>query len=278
MSNSMNPRNETLEEAEEDNQEQQPLYHQTPPPPPINNYNSGTGEGEAEAGGEEEEWETMARDWLSTVPEGKAVTPIDMEAWLQSNHASLPPHLFSMPRPQLYERFTSIRNSLAPSSYYQEKDANQVDHSQARFQRTDQWLPVYTWLESLDTEEVIKSQDVLDWLTENPEVKEDLYSRHSRYHLMHYIKKCHVKILKRKERKKGMPIVNKTNSVKVHKTGGTKLVPLQCSNMNNLPTDSEMYMAKRNEAFRKYEILVEMEEQLSTLFAKREEVKYLTES
>lgn len=120
----MNPRNETLEEEEEeDNQQQQqqpPFHHQTPPPPPINNNNNNnnSGSGEAEAG-EEEEWETMARDWLSTVPEGKAVTPIDMEAWLQSHHASLPHHLFSMPRPQLYERFTSIRNSLVPSSYYQ---------------------------------------------------------------------------------------------------------------------------------------------------------------
>lgn len=85
---------------------------------------------------------------------------------------------------------------------WQEKDVNQIDHSQARFQRTDQWLPVYSWLESVDTEEVVKSKDILDWLSENPEVKNDLYSRHSRYHLMHYIKKCHVKILKRKERKK----------------------------------------------------------------------------
>ncbi|KAL6493619.1 hypothetical protein OROGR_032398 [Orobanche gracilis] len=69
-----------------------------------------------------------------------------------------------------------------------------------RFQRTDQWRPVYVWLESLDTDEVIKSIDVIDWLTANPEIRNDLYSRHSRYHLMHYIKKCHVKILKRKEK------------------------------------------------------------------------------
>ncbi|CAA0826348.1 Unknown protein, partial [Striga hermonthica] len=69
-----------------------------------------------------------------------------------------------------------------------------------RFQRTDQWRPVYSWLESLDTDEVIKSNDVIDWLTANPEIRDHLYSRHSRYHLMHYIKKCHIKILKRKEK------------------------------------------------------------------------------
>lgn len=61
-------------------------------------------------------------------------------------------------------------------------------------------MPVYSWLESLDTDELIKSKDVVDWLTANPEIRDDLYARHSRYHLMHYIKKCHVKILKRKEK------------------------------------------------------------------------------
>lgn len=61
-------------------------------------------------------------------------------------------------------------------------------------------MPVYSWLESLDTDELIKSKDVVDWLTANPQIRDDLYARHSRYHLMHYIKKCHVKILKRKEK------------------------------------------------------------------------------
>lgn len=83
-----------------------------------------------------------------------------------------------------------------------ENDVNQDDHSQVRFQRTDQWKPVYTWLETLEDTELVKSNDIADWLSANPDVRDDLYSRHSRYHLMHYIKKLHVKILKRKERKK----------------------------------------------------------------------------
>lgn len=84
----------------------------------------------------------------------------------------------------------------------QEEEATQVDTPHARFQRTDQWRPVYSWLESLDRDEVVKSKDISDWLTENPGIQEHLFSRHSRYHLMHYIKKCHMKILKRRERKK----------------------------------------------------------------------------
>lgn len=76
-----------------------------------------------------------------------------------------------------------------------------MDLPPARFQRTDQWIPVYSWLESLDQDDVVKSKDISDWLAANPQVKEQLCSRHSRYHLMHYIKKCHLKILKRKEKK-----------------------------------------------------------------------------
>ncbi|XP_028064892.1 uncharacterized protein LOC114267992 isoform X1 [Camellia sinensis] len=189
----------------------------------------------------------------------------------------------------------------------EDKDATLVDPHHARFQRTDQWMPVYSWLESLDTDEVVKSKDILDWLSENPEIKEQLYSRHSRYHLMHYIKKCHVKILKRKEKKKGLQPSNKANYAQVHKTGATKLpVPVPwfleflsvvCNKlpelemslcpeiyyytictMNNLPIDSDIYVAKRSEAFRKYEILIELEKQLSTVFPKPENVNNLKES
>lgn len=78
---------------------------------------------------------------------------------------------------------------------------NQSDQHPARFQRTDQWLPVYSWLESLDHGDLVKSKDISEWLDANPEVKDELSSRHSRYHLTHYVKKCHLKILKRKEKK-----------------------------------------------------------------------------
>lgn len=102
----------------------------------------------------------------------------------------------------------SARNSgnwKGSSLIWQDKDSIRLDPNHARFQRTDQWMPVYSWLETLDTDELIKSDDIIDWLAANPEVKEQLYSRHSRYHLMHYIKKCHIKILKRKEKKKVWP-------------------------------------------------------------------------
>ncbi|EPS72047.1 hypothetical protein M569_02711, partial [Genlisea aurea] len=137
-----------------------------------------------------------------------------------------------------------------------------------RFQRTDQWMPVYSWLESLDTDELIKSQDVIDWLTANPEIRDQLYSRHSRYHLMHYIKKCHVKILKRKEKQglilakippKGDQSVESKRPGSPHYSG---------NNLSSIPKDTELYKAKHAEALRKYEILVELEKQLLPLFGK----------
>ncbi|GFP99366.1 hypothetical protein PHJA_002080700 [Phtheirospermum japonicum] len=156
-----------------------------------------------------------------------------------------------------------------------------------RFQRTDQWMPVYAWLESLDTDEVIKSKDVVDWLTANPHIRDHLYSRHSRYHLMHYIKKCHVKILKRKEKQlwvfdlgwmtrlrfmehnAGL-IVAKIPLSKDHNVEDKAPGSPNGNNVSSMPKDSELYKAKRSEALRKYEILVEFEKQLIPLFGKRE--------
>ncbi|KAG5537191.1 hypothetical protein RHGRI_024578 [Rhododendron griersonianum] len=217
------------------------------------------------------QWETMVRGWISMLPEGKTVTSSEVEAWINSNLSFLPDEFKSMPRPELYEWFNSIANSMKASN--EDKDSIRLDPNHARFQRTDQWMPVYSWLETLDTDELIKSDDIIDWLAANPEVKEQLYSRHSRYHLMHYIKKCHIKILKRKEKKKGLQPTIKSNFMKAHKTGTSKLpVPLPCSTINNLPKDSELYAAKRNEAFRKYELLLELEKQLSTIVPNRENV------
>ncbi|KAG9151666.1 hypothetical protein Leryth_001961 [Lithospermum erythrorhizon] len=132
-------------------------------------------------------------------------------------------------------------------------------------------MPVYSWLESLDTDEVVKSNQISDWLTANQHILQHLSSRHSRYHLMHYIKKCHVKILKRQGKIVFPQVADKSSSVKVAKNAEAKaVVPLQYfggNNVNNIPKDSELYKAKHSEAVQKYEILVEFEKQLSTLFS-----------
>nr|GMC72265.1 uncharacterized protein LOC109177174 [Ipomoea batatas] len=137
-----------------------------------------------------------------------------------------------------------------------------------RFQRTDQWMPVYSWLESLDTDDVVKSKDILEWLTENAEIREQLSSRHSRYHLMHYIKKCHVKILKRKG-KKVLTFSSSVRSAKFLESREEKQpAMIQCAgnSLSSLPKDSEIYKTKQAEAIRKYELLLEFEKQLLGAF------------
>ncbi|GAU26751.1 hypothetical protein TSUD_317490 [Trifolium subterraneum] len=40
------------------------------------------------------------------------------------------------------------------------------------------------------------------------------------------------------------------------------------SAVNNLPKDSDLFLAKRNEAYQKYEILLELEKLFSPIFSK----------
>lgn len=236
-----------------------------------------------------QEWEVMARAWLSSFPEAKAGSMEEVEAWIDSNHASLPGNLKSMPRSDLCQRLISIQNLMRLSAQGKEEiQGDQVDRADradqgeqgdlphARFQRTDQWIPVYSWLESLQQDEVVKSKEISDWLTENPSIRDQLCSRHSRYHLMHYIKKCHLKILKRKEKKKGSQLPEKSphkSPLKVHKDVVMKPALPPRDSFSDLPKDSDVYLAKRREAFRKYEILVELEKLLSTNLCKSEGVK-----
>ncbi|KAG6401740.1 hypothetical protein SASPL_138604 [Salvia splendens] len=98
---------------------------------------------------------------------------------------------------------------------------------------------------SIDTDELIKSKDVVDWLTANPEIRDD------------YIKKCHVKILKRKE-KQGL-IIAKLPPSNVDQNSEFKALSsphFTGNNLSNIPKDSELYKAKRSEALRKYEISI----------------------
>ncbi|XP_065863060.1 uncharacterized protein [Euphorbia lathyris] len=212
-------------------------------------------------------WETMARAWLSAFPEAKAVSNTQVEAWIDTNIGSLPADLQSMPRTDLIDRLLAIQNFMRLPN--QGIELNQVDLPHARFQRTDQWLPVYSWLETLDKDEVVKSKDISDWLAANPDIKEQLCSRHSRYHLMHYVKKCHMKILKRRDKKKGLQETDKPTSPKDLQIVDMKeTAPVPSNLLNNIPKDSDLYASKRNEALRKYEILVELEKKLFPHFSK----------
>ncbi|CAN6713606.1 unnamed protein product [Malus baccata var. baccata] len=223
-----------------------------------------------------QEWETMARAWLCSFPEAKAVSMDEVETWIDSNFDFIPQGIKSMPRADLCHRLIAIQNCMRlPSQEGKEEDQGDVDIPHARFKRTDQWRPVYIWLESLDKDDVVKSKDIADWLTENQDIQAELCSRHSKYHLMHYIKKCHMKILKRREKKKGIVQPDTPAALKVHKDVQMKQEapvpsPLSvCNALVNVPKDSDAYAMKRKEAIQKYEILVELEKLLAPIFLTR---------
>ncbi|XP_045825922.1 uncharacterized protein LOC123918033 [Trifolium pratense] len=228
---------------------------------------SNSGDANATSQEQEQEWATMAQAWLISFPEPKEVSMAEVEAWIDSNLSSLPEGIQSMPRSDLCLRLISIQNCMRLPN--QEKETNNVDVPHARFQRTDQWLPVYAWLETLNKDEVVKSKEIADWLEQNPKIQEQLCSRHSRYHLMHYVKKCHFKILRRRQKGKGLEQPSKDFPLKVRKDVAMKhSSPFPNSAVNKLPKDSDLFLAKRNEAYQKYEILLELEKLFSPIFSK----------
>ncbi|XP_076903616.1 uncharacterized protein LOC143558718 [Bidens hawaiensis] len=138
-------------------------------------------------------------------------------------------------------------------------------------------MPVYNWLESLNTDEVVSKIQVQDWLTANAEIMRDVLGKYPGYHLVHYIRKCHKKILKKRDKKEGLHTRVKKRSSKAHKTEEKKsLAKPPSSSATKLPKDSPTYMVKRNEAFQKYQILTEMEKQLSAMFQNQETAKVVT--
>jgi hypothetical protein len=74
-----------------------------------------------------------------------------------------------------------------------------------RFQRTDIWKPVYQWLESLEMDSLVETKQILDWLTSNPKIMDRLVEKHSKYHLIHYTQRMHLKLLKKRGK---LPKVN----------------------------------------------------------------------
>lgn len=60
----------------------------------------------------DKEWEEMAKAWVSTLPDGKALSPDEIQAWLQSNQAHLPDHIKSIPLRQLLQRFANFHSTI----------------------------------------------------------------------------------------------------------------------------------------------------------------------
>uniref|UniRef100_M4E166 Uncharacterized protein n=1 Tax=Brassica campestris TaxID=3711 RepID=M4E166_BRACM len=101
-----------------------------------------------------QEWETMAQAWVAAFPDANSVvSATEVETWIGSNFDSLPADLRQRPLSDLVDRFLSMQQYMRQTASEQNEQESQADQHPARFQRTDQWLPVYSWLEYLDSGE-----------------------------------------------------------------------------------------------------------------------------
>ncbi|KAI0511404.1 hypothetical protein KFK09_012034 [Dendrobium nobile] len=213
-----------------------------------------------------QQWEEGARVWLSSLPDNRDPSASEIDFWIDSNFSSIPKVIRSLPRCDLHQRILSLRFSV-PSS-----GCSQAEFPY-RFQRTDQWRPVYSWLETLDKDMIVNSKEITDWLTLNTEFRDTLLARHSKYHLMHYIQKLHLKLLKKKGKlPKGMLLSAARASVKPT-NGGVKFRADNSLGKASSDTlkDDGVFQSKRNDAFLRYELLTDLQKQLTSILSKHNE-------
>jgi len=115
--------------------------------------NNNNNRGSEQNPNQSQEWETMARLWLSAFSGVKAVSTMEVETWIDSNYSSLPSDLQSMPRSDLIDRLLSIQK------YMRLPTQNQVPFSflSVKILSLDRYLPkfnplLYEVLHSLSKE------------------------------------------------------------------------------------------------------------------------------
>ncbi|ERN09947.1 hypothetical protein AMTR_s00013p00192790 [Amborella trichopoda] len=227
----------------------------------------------------EEEWEARARSWLSTLPKRRNVVLSEVEEWVSSNASVLPDHVLTMARSELYQRVLSLHKLIREPKLVTMNDPIKVGPPQPLFQRTDHWRPIYTWLESWDTNEVVKPSDIVNWFSENPEVKNELYSRHSKYHLMHYIQRLHAKLLRKQGKLQKVIQPSKRSPIKRMGNGAAALAivePVNCS--SNGLEDTGCSLLGKDEALLRYELLSDLQNQLTRLLSKQKQVNDLKDA
>ncbi|KAJ4805374.1 Eukaryotic translation initiation factor 3 subunit I [Rhynchospora pubera] len=151
-----------------------------------------------------------------------------------------------------------------------------------RFQRTDLWKPAYDFLESLDKDTLVTQKEVSDWLDANPDIFERLSEKHSRYHLVHYTQRMHLKMLKKKGKlPKSLQLSEARASIKPSIIGGvikqrisiiSKIKKRDTPITGNISgagvKEKKMLLSKKKEAFIKYELLTDLQNQLISILAK----------
>ncbi|XP_072969900.1 uncharacterized protein [Typha angustifolia] len=214
------------------------------------------------------QWQEVFGAWLSTLPKSHVPTSTEMDSWIDSNQAVIPDELRSIPRHQLHQILLSIDDRASSSIKVEESYEVEFPY---RFQRTDLWKPVYSWLESLDRDVLISGKDISEWLSANPDVMERLFQKHSRYHLIHYIQRLHLKLLKKKGKlPKGLQLSAARASVRAANGGmTTKEAPIAYISARYPGGVLRDNKQLKKEAFLRYNLLTDLQNQLISALSKQ---------
>ncbi|XP_042412600.1 uncharacterized protein LOC122001762 isoform X1 [Zingiber officinale] len=215
-------------------------------------------------------WEAMARAWLASLPIDHYPSASEIDSFIDANSASFPVDTQLLPRSQLHLWILSFHEASSGLNQVSVSDLAEFPY---RFQRTDLWKPAYRWLESLDRDELVNAKEVSEWLTANPEVAERLVTKHSRYHTMHYIQRMHLKLLKKKGKlPKGLQLSVAKASLKSANNGVTSQEFVLPGKILNYPIRKEkMVLHKNKEAFLRYELLTDLQNQLTSVLLKQKQ-------
>lgn len=127
---------------------------------------------------------------------------------------------------------------------------------------------------------LVSGKEISEWLSANPAVMERLFSKHSRYHMMHYIQRLHLKLLKKRGKlPKSVQLSAARASVKALNSGmTTREVPPTCKFSGGVLRDNKILLSKKKEAFLRYELLTDLQSQLTNVLSKRKRVIDFNES
>lgn len=173
---------------------------------------------------------------------------------------------------------------------------------------------MYQWLESLELDSLVATQQISDWLTSNPKIMDRMVEKHSKYHLIHYTQRMHLKMLKKKGklpktlqlsaaratvRPIAAPFTPEENIVPLQKTitpvtgrlpsassgrqqSGTtgrfssassgrqqSCTPGRFQGGNATLRDKKTSLSKKKEALLKYELLTDLQNQLTAVLLKQ---------
>ncbi|XP_051203014.1 uncharacterized protein [Lolium perenne] len=239
-------------------------------------------------------WEIAARAWLESFPDGRPPTEPEVDAYIDAHRPDLP----SLPRSQLHQRLLALRGD-------QVLDPDQSAFPY-RFQRTDLWKPVYQWLETLEMETLVESKQISDWLAANPQVMNRLVEKHSKYHLIHYSQRMHLKLLKKRGKlpktlqlsaaratfqRSSVPLTSPESAMTLPLSlppvtggfpgGSATISPGRSAGRSPVEgavkspggtatiRDKDMSLSKKKEALLKYELLTDLQNQLTSVLLKQ---------